>query len=230
MKDWAATNRVYPRPLDTLVVELRFTTVMFRLLAMILWVPCLLAQDKFISKPGTLILDEDYSRNDVGASWTTLGGHWAVKDGVLMGTVANHKSPSLAYVRRFHDIQLTARFQLVDNIGMILRFEGWHGAQSMGLLVSRDAILIQKLQARDDTHVEKNKFADLGRVTQKIDPGRWYNLVVSKVGEELKVSVEGGATITVKNPAFDANHSEVAVVFSGGVGYLSKLKAVVPCP
>lgn len=200
------------------------------LIALLVLASPLSAQDKPITKPGAVILDEDYAKPEAAGKWTTLGGHWAVKDGVLMGTVANRKSPSLAYVRRYHDIQLTARFQLVDNIGMILRFEGWHGAQSMGLLVSRDAILIQKLQARDDTHVEKNKFADLGRVTQKIDPGRWYNLVVSKVGEELKVSVEGGATITVKNPAFDANHSEVAVVFSGGVGYLSKLKAVVPGP
>jgi hypothetical protein len=188
------------------------------------------AQDKSITKPGAVILDEDYSKPEAAGRWLTAGGHWSLRDGVLMGTVASRKSPHLVYSRRYHDIQLTARFQLVDNIGLIVRFEGWHGAQSMGVIVSRDAILVQKLQARDDTHVEKNKLADLGRVTQKIDVGRWYNLTLSIVGDELKASVENGGTIIVKNPAFDVDHSEVSIVYSGGVGYLSKLKAVVPGP
>ena len=188
----------------------------------------LCAQDKPITKPGAIILDEDYAKPEANGRWTTVGGHWTVKDGVLMGTVASRKSPHLVYSRRYHDIQLTARFQLVDNIGLIVRFEGWHGAQSMGVLIFRDAILVQKLQARDDTHVEKNKFADLGRTTQKIDAGRWYNLTLSIVGDELKASIENGGTITVKNPGFDVDHSEISVVYSGGVGYLSKLKSVVP--
>jgi hypothetical protein len=192
----------------------------------------LCAQDKPITKPGAIILDEDYAKPEANGRWTTVGGHWTIKDGVLMGVVAGNvpkrMSPHLVYSRRYHDIQLTARFQLVDNIGLIVRFEGWHGAQSMGVIISRDAILVQKLQARDDTHVEKNKFADLGRTTQKIDAGRWYNLTLSIVGDELKASIENGGTITVKNPGFDVDHSEISVVYSGGVGYLSKLKAVVP--
>jgi len=197
---------------------------------MLLFCLQLCAQDKPITKPGAVILDEDYAKPEAAGKWITVGGHWTIKDGVLMGTVGGHKSPALVYPRRYHDVLLTTRFKLVDNICMIVRFEGWHGAQSVGLVISRDAILVQKLQARDDTHTEKGKFADLGRVAQKIEAGRWYDLAVSVVGEELKASTEEGGSVSVKNPGFDVDHSEVAVVFSGGVGYLGKLKAVVPGP
>ena len=198
------------------------------IVAMLLLAASLVAQDKPIIKPGAVILDEDYSKPDAAGKWTTVGGHWTIKDGVLMGTVGGRKSPALVYPRRYHDVLLTTRFKLVDNICMIVRFEGWHGAQSVGLVIYRDSILAQKLQARDDAHTEKGKFVDLGRATQKIDAGRWYELTVSIVGDELKASIEGGGSVSVKNPGFDVDHSEVAVVFSGGVGFLSKLKAVVP--
>lgn len=190
----------------------------------------LFAEEKLISKPGAVILDEDYSKTEAAGRWTTVGGHWAVKDGVLMGTVAGRKSPHLVYVCRYQNIVLTTRFQLVDNVGMLIRFQGMKGARTLGILVSRDAILVNKLQARDDTHTEKNKLADLGRVTHRLDVGRWYDLTMRLVGDELQVSIEGASTITVKNPDFDFIHEEVAVIFSGGVGYLRKLKAVVPGP
>lgn len=198
--------------------------------ALFLLVSSLAAQDKPVPKPGTVLLDEDYAKPEAVGKWSTVGGHWAVKDGMLMGTVANRKSPHLVYSRRYHDITLTARFMLVDNVGLIIRFEGPAGAQSAGVLVSRDALLIQKLQARDDTHVEKGKLVDLGRAAQKLELGRWYDLTLSVVGNQLKASVEGGGSVSAKSPDLDTDRSEIDVIYSGGVGYLRKLKAVVPGP
>lgn len=212
------------------VADQRRATVLAGLVAALFWVgPRANAEEKGpITKPGAVILDQDFAKPAANNTWRWGGGRWAVKDGVLIGSRggADKKSAAMTYPFPCHDAVLTLSFQMADTAPLIVRFKNKKG-DICGLLVFSNSIVVQKCEPIA-AGGKKEKFIDLAKAPQKLEIGYWYDLTVKLRGEELSAAVAKGATVCARHPGIDSDKTDIGFIFSGGTGLLNKLKAVVP--
>jgi hypothetical protein len=192
--------------------------------------PAAAAVKSLITKPGAVILDQNFMNPKANGTWHTVSGRWSMKDGMLTGSKGHDgKSACMTYPLPCRAAVLTLRFQLTDkNTPLIVRFENEKG-QFCGVLIYANSLTLQKCELQSSGG-SKLKFVvvDLTKKTHQLDIGERYNLTVKLCGEEFSAAVEKGASAGVKNPNTSTDITKVDVIFSGGTGRLTSMKAVVP--
>jgi hypothetical protein len=179
-----------------------------------------------LTKPGAVILDQDFAKPEANGTWHRIGGRWSVKDGVLVGSALDGKSAAMTYPFPCRDVVLNLRFQLVAQAPLIVHFENEKGP-FCGVLVFANSRILQKCEPQTGSG-HKLKFVDLAKKLHKLDPDYLYNLTIRLCGEEFSAEIEKGASVSIRNPVVNADKTGLGIIFSGGIGRLYKIKAVVP--
>ena len=151
--------------------------------------------------PGPSFAD-DFERREVGPSWWSTGGPWAIRRGELWGAGARNNPLWLAMpLPRDVAVAFTARSETSTGTrpgdikveifgngrsaasGYVLIFGGWGNSTSA----------IARLDEHGADRVE--------RADRRVEPGRTYRMVVERRGRVLRWIVDGAEFLVLDDPA-----------------------------
>ena len=151
--------------------------------------------------PGPSFAD-DFERHEVGPSWWSTGGPWAIRRGELWGAGARNNPLWLAMpLPRDVAVAFTARsetatgtrpgdikFEVFGNgrsaaSGYVLIFGGWGNS-------------ISAIARRDEHGADR-----VERTDRRVEPGRTYRMVVERRGRVLRWLVDGEEFLVLDDPA-----------------------------
>lgn len=97
------------------------------------------------SAPGTVVVNEDFSKPDAIANWRLGKGLWTVADGVLKGVEnpEDKHAAGLANQLAYHDADIAFRFQFNGGSSAHLLLRNKFG-NLCRVIISRTGIMLQK--------------------------------------------------------------------------------------
>jgi len=193
------------------------------LAALTLWPEALRAADGVVpaqplAKKGALVFSDDFSRAEVGPAWRVLWPALSIADGALKISQAKPEHSAVAMVKVGQkDLVIAFRFQLgaASSINAVCNdsaYKEGHGGHICRVSLSERQIFLADDKERLRHEIEEMKKdparrgevekAVAGRtqsVATKLDPARWYDLLIEIVGDEMRVSLDGQAVGYLKS-------------------------------
>lgn len=205
----------------------------------------------FMTKPGRLILSEDFSKPLPPVQGSTArfasgfsgwrynvesrGGHWEIADGTFQGTEqAEHKHPATAsYGFDFTNVIIQCEVRLHD-----VPLEGrTRRAFSIRTTDARDyvcSIILDeagmRIQKDDNDHAGPDVAVPLGQLKSPIKLGQWQKVVFEILGDEM-VGTLNGQSLTGRHPLISSGKRSIMFVSNaeGSVRHL-KIWEALPNP
>ena len=173
------------------------------------------------SKSGALLLQDNFDRETIGATWQTRIGSFSIQDGYLVGTEKpedGHGAVIQAPVS-FADAVIEFSFRIVDGRAFNFVVNDKSCKTVHAGHICRVAVSINGFRLGDDKEgvmrndifamrrdPKRKKEADallVGRsrnIPFKLKGNQWYRMRVSMVGEEMRLSVDGQPVGQLKSP------------------------------
>ena len=173
------------------------------------------------SKAGALLLQDNFDREKIGATWQTRIGSFSIQDGYLVGTEKpedGHGAVIQAPVS-FADVVIEFSFRIVD--GRAFNFvvndkscKTVHAGHICRVAVSmngfrlgddKEGVMRNDIFAmrRDPQRKKETDALLVGRsrsIPFKLKANQWYRMRVSVVGEEMQLSLNGQPVGRLKSP------------------------------
>ena len=173
------------------------------------------------SKSGALLLQDNFDRETIGATWQTRIGSFSIQDGYLVGTEKpedGHGAVIQAPVS-FADAVIEFSFRIVDGRAFNFVVNDKSCKTVHAGHICRVAVSINGFRLGDDKEgvmrndifamrrdPKRKKEADallVGRsrnIPFKLKGNQWYRMRVSMVGEEMRLNVDGQPVGRLKSP------------------------------
>lgn len=164
-----------------------------------------------IAKKGALIFSDDFERAELGDKWKVTTPTYTIADGVLR---CSQTKPTHGAVGRVDIAQkdlvleLKFRFDGATNINVVCNDRAWkdsHGSHicrvtlspTKGMLLGDDkeryshAVEELRKDPARKAEVEKLTAGRSVNIPMKFETGRWYQLSMEIVGDEMRASLDG---------------------------------------
>jgi hypothetical protein len=166
-----------------------------------------------LAKPGSVLVEENFSSDELGKGWVANKGTWSIDDGVLVGrekaedmhaAVLTLKQPHRNSIIRFS-------YKLDGATGFNLSFNHAKGhlfrvaANQTGLTLTKDA----------DKKDPSSKPVALAKASVRHEPGQWHTLLVEIQGDKVSVQSDAGAKLDIREPSLDAEKTGYRFVTRG---------------
>lgn len=166
-----------------------------------------------LAKPGSPIVEEDFSGDKLGKHWVANKGNWAIQEGVLIGREKKEDMHAavLTLVQPQRNSIIRFSFKLDGASGFNLSFNHAKGhlfrvaANETGLTLTKDK----------DKQDPNSKPVALAKAAGKLDRGEWHTLLVEIQGDKISVQSDSGAKLEVHEPSFDVEKTGYRFVTRG---------------
>jgi hypothetical protein len=171
-----------------------------------------------LGKNGALIFSDDFSAPEVGKAWRALWPALTVTDGALNISQAKPEHSAVGMVKVGQkDLIIAFKFQLgaASSINAVCNdsaYKEGHGGHICRVSLSPNQIFLADDKERLRHEIEEMKKdparkaevekATAGRacgILIKLNPTRWYDLLIEIVGDEMRVSLDGKAVGYLKS-------------------------------
>ncbi len=186
------------------------------------------AAAKPATEPGSIIVEEDFSRPDAVKPWRWGAGKWTVENGSLTGTeTTERKHPAgIACQRSYHDAAIRFRFQFAGGTTAMLLLRDQFG-NLCRVTIKADRMTITKDRPNLPAD-NKEKTVVLDKAELRLKPGEWYAVSAQVKGSEFTASLEGQASLKGRHAGIDVDKTEIEFLAGGASVLFDDLKAVVP--
>ena len=169
------------------------------------------------AEKGAVIFSDDFNRAELGAAWRVLHPECVIADGALkISQVKEHSAVGMVKVGA-KDVTVEFLFRLGGATGVNAVFndrdfkEG-HGGHLARVALSQRQIFLADDKERlrhdiEEMRKDPKRKAEADKLTAgrtasfptKLEPDRWYQLAMSIVGDELRVSLDGKPVGSLKS-------------------------------
>ncbi len=168
-------------------------------------------------KKGALVFSDDFNRAELGSAWRISTPTFVIADGVLNATQTHpHSAVGMVKVGR-KDVVIEFRFQLggATSINAVCNdrdYKEGHGGHLCRVSLSPRQIFLADDKERlrheiEEMRKDPKRKAEVNKLTAsrsigfptKLDPTRWYQIMITIVGEELRVNLDGKEVGSLKS-------------------------------
>ncbi|HEY6167231.1 MAG TPA: hypothetical protein VI454_04270 [Verrucomicrobiae bacterium] len=161
------------------------------------------------AEKGAVIFSDDFNRAELGAAWRVLHPECVLADGALkISQVKEHSAVGMVKVGA-KDVTVEFRFRLggATSINAVFNdrdFKEGHGGHLARVSLSPRQIFLADDKERlrheiEEMRKDPKRKAEATQLTAgrsvgfpiKLDPTRWYQLAITVLGEEMRVSLDG---------------------------------------
>lgn len=167
-----------------------------------------------LAKPGTVVLEDDFDRAELGAEWKGVKGEWKIADG---GIVAKElEADKHAAVMNFHTknrnsiVRLSFKF---DGSTSGFHFSLNHAKGHLfRVLVSEKSLMVRTDADKKDKTIKSEM---IGQAKGKFEKGKWYTLQVEMVGDKVVAMTDNGLKVSGQHARLDADKPGYRLVMRG---------------
>jgi hypothetical protein len=172
-----------------------------------------------IAKKGALIFSDDFERGELGGKWRVTTPTYTIADGVLRCSQTKPTHGAVGHVeigQKDLVLELKFRFEGATSINVVCNDRAWkdsHGSHicrvslspTKGMLLGDDkerwSHAVEELRKDPARKAEVEKLIAGRSVTipMKFETGRWYQLSMEIVGDEMRASLDGKAVGYLKS-------------------------------
>ncbi|MFK8113158.1 MAG: hypothetical protein AB8B91_13200 [Rubripirellula sp.] len=197
-----------------------------------------------LTKTGELLFEDSFDRSELG-DWKVIIPGFHVKDGILVATQdrEDHGSVGRVYLP-MKDVVMTFRFKLAGSPRFNVVFDDKKHKGSHAGHICRVAIAEKQIRLGDDKEgIMRNDFFKMRRDPKQkeaadkmieargsayrtaLKQNQWYELMIEILGDEMKVSLDGGLVGYLKSPGI-AHPTKESVHFtvSGNATHFDDVK------
>ncbi|MBI3882184.1 MAG: hypothetical protein HY301_19250 [Verrucomicrobia bacterium] len=169
------------------------------------------------AKKGAPIFSDDFNRAELGAAWRVLHPECVIADGALkISQVKEHSAVGMVKVGR-KDVVIEFKFQLggATSFNAVLNdrdFKEGHGGHICRVSLSQRQIFLADDKERlrhdlEEMRKDPKRKAEADKLVagrsigspMKLDPTRWYQLAITLIGDEMRVSLDGSPVGSLKS-------------------------------
>lgn len=181
-----------------------------------------------------LLVDDDFSREELGKGWTVQNGSWTITDGALraMELEADNHAASARHVVETDNAVYQFAFLLgEDTEAFHFGFDPKRGSlDKKGHLFS---VVVDGKGWKILKHLDKNKPKEdpnevLASADHEFSRDRWYTMRVSTWGTSVKAMVEGVEPLEASHPTFGVPKPTLVFRVVGGPVEVDDVKVWVP--
>ena len=156
-----------------------------------------------LAKPGTLVIEEDFSASSLPKAWVPAKGEWIPHDGVMIGKEKKEDQHAavLTLTQPNHNSIIRFSFKLDGTDGFALSYNSAKG-HLFRIQVATGGITINKDKDKKDPN---SKAAVLGKAEGKFEQGQWYSMLVEIQGGQVAVQTDNGVKLNATNPELDVD-------------------------
>ncbi len=175
-----------------------------------------------LTKPGKLVIEENFTGSSLDGSWTVAKGDWQIKDGAVAGKEKksdNH--PAVLQLKHpFQNSVIRFSFKLdgAKKLSLSLNHEKGH---LFRIQFDKDSLVLLKDKDKSDP---KSKQLNLAKANTKFEPGKWHTVLVEISGAAVSVQTDGGAKLKASNPELTVGKTGYRFVVQGESVLISDLK------
>ncbi|PHR87693.1 MAG: hypothetical protein COA78_36980 [Blastopirellula sp.] len=164
-----------------------------------------IAEGQEIAK-GNLLMEFDFSSNELGEKFIVKRGVWKVKDGVLSGNEieSEHHAASCHLIQETKNAIFEFRLKSsTDAMNFNVGFDPVKGElNKVGHIhaVSITSKIVSMTVAGDKKSPKENPAARLGRAKLNLKNDTWYQVRLINIGDECRVSIDGKTLLVGKHP------------------------------
>ena len=175
-----------------------------------------------LAKPGTLLIDESFSGQELGKAWTVAKGEWTVKDGAVVGREKSEDMhAAVAMLSHPHrDSILRFSFKIGGAKGVSLSLNHAKG-HLFRIAISEAGLSLIKDKDKKDPNSKPKVLAKAG---SKLDPAQWHTMLVEIHGDKVTVQTDHSHKLGVQDPAFAVEKTGFRFVARGESLLLDDIK------
>lgn len=165
-----------------------------------------------IAQKGALVFSDDFERAELGGKWRITTPTFAIADGVLhcSQTKADHGAAGRVDIaQKDLVIELKFRFEGASGINVVCNDRAWkdsHGSHICRVSLSPKRMMLGDDKERwshaiEEMRKDPARAAEVKKLTEgrsvsipmNLETGRWYQLSMEVVGDEMRASLDGKA-------------------------------------
>ncbi len=171
-----------------------------------------------IAKKGSLIFFDDFERAELGPKWKVTTPTYVITDGLLRCSQTNPNHGAVGRVdiaQKDLVLELKFRFEGASSINVVCNDRAWkdsHGSHICRVSLSPKQIMLgddkeRMSHAIEEMRKDPARKAEVAKPTagrsvvipMKLETGRWYQLSMEIVGDEMRASLDGKAVGYLKS-------------------------------
>lgn len=175
-----------------------------------------------LTKPGKMVIEENFTGSSLGDSWAAAKGDWQTKDGAVVGKEKKTDDhPGVLQLKHpFQNSIIRFSFKLdgAKKLSLSLNHEKGH---LFRIQIDKDSLVMLKDKDKSDP---KSKQLELAKNGTKFEPGQWHTMLVEISGANVSVQTDGGAKMKASNPELAVGKTGYRFVVQGESVLISDLK------
>lgn len=174
------------------------------------------------SKPGQLVLDEQFTAGKLGPKWSIAKGSWEVASGTLVGKekAADKHAAVLSYNHPHRDSVMQFSFKLDGAKTFNLSFNHAKG-HLFRVILAPNGMVLSKDKDKSDP---KSKAETLAKADTKFEAGKWYTLLVEIEGDKVTAQIDNGVKVQGSHVALNVEKTGYRFVTGGESVSLADVK------